>query len=115
MAVACPETLTADHTVPLTPSRPHTAPFAMSSKCKMVSFRLSADEYTRLRQAANAAGVPSLSELARSAMQRILDAHDGTAPVPLDEQVRGLRARIDSISTELDRLVARLDAPERSL
>lgn len=73
----------------------------------MVSFRLSADEYTRLRDAASAAGVNSLSELARSAMQRIIDSHDGNG-VALDEQVRGLRARIDSITTELDRLVLRL-------
>lgn len=87
----------------------------MNSKSKMVSFRLSADEYSRLRDAASAAGVNSLSELARTALQQILNTHDGHS-VPLDEQVRGLRARIDTISSELDRLMARLgSSAERSL
>jgi len=73
----------------------------MKPKNRMVSFRLSAEEYDRLRQAGTAHGLNNLSELARVAMNRLLDT---PAPVGLPEQVQELRVKIENLSTELKRL-----------
>ena len=55
-------------------------------RSKMVSFRLSWEEYKALQQACSTAGVRSLSELARAAMQHLINGHhDG---VPLHDQLR---------------------------
>lgn len=76
----------------------------MKSKNKMVSFRLSADEYTRLREAAAGLGVTNLSELARSAMHHVLTNHQHGQALAIDVQLVDLRARLESIHDELDRL-----------
>jgi hypothetical protein len=76
----------------------------MKPKNRMVSFRLSAEEYERLRQVGSARGVNNLSELARVAMNRMLDT-----PRPeqagLPEQVQELRVKVESLSSELERLI----------
>lgn len=104
MAVACPSFL----------------PASMKQKDRMVSFRLSAEEYDRLRQAGSAQGVHNLSELARAAMRRLLESngHALSARDNLSEhsdlpaQVRELRVRIDQLSSELERM-SRVLPPER--
>ena len=85
----------------------------MNSKTKMISFRLSTEEYDRLRAACRTAGVTNVSELARAAMHQILDGNgngngNGTHPVLLD-QVRILRRKVDLISTEIDRITRLLE------
>jgi hypothetical protein len=82
----------------------------MNSKSKMVSFRLSADEYLNLRQACEAAGVPSISFLARAAMQHLLASQS----LPLDDEVRELRARIARISAEVDVLACLVEKAKAS-
>jgi len=82
----------------------------MNPKSKMVSFRLSADEYSSLRQACEAAGVPSISELARAAMQNLL----ASRRVPLDDEVRDLRARIARVSAEVDTLARLVEKAKAS-
>jgi hypothetical protein len=75
----------------------------MKPKNRMVSFRLSAEEYERLRHAGSMIGVTNLSELARVAMNRMLDS-PRPEQVALEEQFRELRAKILNLSSELDRL-----------
>ncbi len=70
------------------------------ARSKMISFRLTSEEYVRLRKAAEAAGVDNMSEVARSAVRRLIS----TPNVPLDEQVRTLRAKIESLGNEVDRV-----------
>lgn len=70
----------------------------------MVSFRLSREEYRLLQGACSKAGARSVSELARSAMQRvILDAglieHGST-----DAEIRELQLKFSVLSAEVDRL-----------
>ncbi len=81
-------------------------------KSKMISFRLSPEEYAILLQACEQRGIRSISELARTAMYHWIadtspnngNGHaNGSAVV--GEQVRDLRDRVKSISAELDRLV----------
>jgi predicted DNA-binding protein len=76
---------------------------SMNQKSKMVSFRLSAEDYQRLREACVAAGIQNVSELARSAMNRIIEDKDSNH-FTLDSQVRELREKVRHITLELDRL-----------
>ena len=70
----------------------------------MVSFRLSWEEYRLLQGACTKAGARSVSELARSAMQRIiLDAglidHGST-----DSELRELKLKFSVLSAVVERL-----------
>lgn len=76
-------------------------------KSKMVSFRLSPEEYRQLRDACATQGVRSVSELARAAMQGLI-APDGPA-VPLQTQVQELRDRVTLLSEQVDRLSRELE------
>lgn len=75
----------------------------MKPKNRMVSFRLSAEEYDRVRQVASVIGVSNLSELARVAMNRMVDSPQPD-PAALPQQFRDLRVKIQSLSSELKRL-----------
>jgi hypothetical protein len=75
----------------------------MKPKNRMVSFRLSAEEYDRLRQAGSVIGVTNLSELARVAMNRMLESPK-LEQVALSDQFRELRVKIQQLSSELERL-----------
>lgn len=75
----------------------------MKPKNRMVSFRLSAEEYDRLRQAASVIGVTNLSELARVAMNRMVESPKPER-IGRTEQFRELRVKIQSLSSELERL-----------
>jgi hypothetical protein len=71
-------------------------------RSKMVSFRLSPEEYTRFREVCAVKGIRSISDLARVAMTVI-----STQEVdidPLSDQVRDIRKQVQSISLELDRI-----------
>jgi hypothetical protein len=82
-------------------------------KNKMVSFRLSAEEYDMYRRACGAAGVRSLSELARVAIERVVG--EGNGKVPVDDQLRDLRETVQCLSKEVRRLAQKMEeenAPE---
>ena len=71
-------------------------------RSKMVSFRLSPEEYTRFREVCALKGIRSISDLARVAMTVI--ASQETEIDPLSDQVRDIRKQVQSISMELDRI-----------
>ena len=77
-------------------------------RSKMISFRLSPEEYQTLQSACLTQGVRSISDLARTAMQRVI------APTsqgdPLAEEVRDLRDRVRKLSFELNRLSRLVEA-----
>ena len=74
----------------------------------MISFRLSPGEYESLQNLCAAQGIRSLSDLARTAMQRLSTAK--TQGDPLWHEVGGLRNEIRSLSVEVDRLSRMLEA-----
>jgi hypothetical protein len=81
----------------------------MTPKNKLVSFRISHDEYIRLRGACASVGARNISELARAAMQRMVDrASDPSlnfdAELGLQGQVLGLRSKLDDVAQDVDRL-----------
>jgi uncharacterized small protein (DUF1192 family) len=79
-------------------------------RTKMVSFRLSWEEYKALQDACATVGVRSLSELARGAMHHVIASrHNGTS---LYEQVCELREQMSLLSREVERIAQRIDREE---
>lgn len=71
-------------------------------RSKMISFRLSPEEYRTLHEACLAQGVSSLSDLARSALRKVMV--DDTKPRAISDEVRDLKDRIELMSLELERV-----------
>jgi hypothetical protein len=71
-------------------------------RSKMISFRLSPEEYESFQNLCVTQGVRSLSDLARTAMQKLSSSNNRTDP--LRDEVGGLRHEIRSLSMEVDRL-----------
>jgi len=82
-----------------------------SRKTKMISIRVSADEYRRLLDACQANNVPSVSDLARFAMRQVMDnttVTSANAEVALLKEVDALRARVSELTADLDALAQRV-------
>jgi hypothetical protein len=77
-------------------------------RTKMVSFRLSIEEYTAIRAICESRGIRSISDLARMAMQNMATSAD--RPDPLWHEMGILRSQIHVLSLELDRLTRVLEA-----
>ena len=75
----------------------------IQQKNKMVSFRLSDEEYVRLREHCEVIGARNLSEMARIAMQRLIDMPDGKQHA-ISEQVCELRVKVRDLSSEVERI-----------
>ena len=71
-------------------------------KSKMISFRVSPDEYVRLRDACTAQGIESVSALARVAMENVIRSRAAADPIP--DQIDDLRQRVATLAAEIDRL-----------
>ena len=71
----------------------------LKPKTKMVSFRLSPDEYLLYREACKVHGVRNISELARTALHDRIE----TASASRDEQVRELRERVKRLAADIER------------
>ena len=81
-------------------------------KTKMISFRISPDEYHKLRDACMSQGVSSVSELARAAVDTILK-HNGS-PKPVSEQLADLRERVETLAADIEHLARNLDTGSRA-
>jgi len=74
----------------------------LSKRSKMVSIRLSDEEFRRLRELCMTSGARSLSDLARDAMHRLI-AGDGTGE-GLPERVAELDQRLSHLQEKVSRL-----------
>jgi hypothetical protein len=73
----------------------------MIHRSKMVSFRVSVEEFERLHEACRTNSIESVSGFARSALQH----HIPTGHImPLNEEIRSLCAKIDSLTSAVNRL-----------
>jgi hypothetical protein len=71
-------------------------------RSRMISFRLSPEEYERFTKLCSERGVRSISNMARIALQMLV-AGDAEAD-PVAFEVRDLRSQIKTIVTDLERL-----------
>lgn len=77
----------------------------ISKRIRVVTFRVSDEEYTNLRSMYPAAGARSVSELARSAIERLLsESHNGNGHPCLATRVEELDFRVARLDRELARL-----------
>ena len=73
-------------------------------KTKMISFRVSGEEYLLLQKTCSTSGARSVSELARAAMQRII-LEAGTGKFDTTEaKLRDLQMRFNVLAAEVQRL-----------
>jgi hypothetical protein len=77
-------------------------------RTKMVSFRLSQEEYARFLEVCAVKGIRSISDLARVAMITI--ASQEVEIDPLSDQVWDIRRQVQSLSLELDRISNMVEA-----
>jgi len=73
-----------------------------SRRSKMVTFRVSMDEYHSLEAACMARRVRSISELARVALQQWV--REPPESNPLDSELQRVERRVQALAEELDRL-----------
>lgn len=71
-------------------------------RSRMVSFRLSPEEYEQLQSVCATQGARSLSELARAAMQRMISP--GRGAKPLEHEVGDIRNQVRHLSDQVNRL-----------
>lgn len=76
-------------------------------KCKMISFRLTPAEYERFQEMCATHGSRSISDLARTAVQKLIASADQADP--LAYEVGDLRKQVQSLSLALDRISQRMD------
>lgn len=75
----------------------------VNKKSKMISFRLSSEEFRLLQGACSKTGARSVSELARAAMQRII-IDDTFRHGSADAEVRDLKLKFNALAAEVQRL-----------
>jgi hypothetical protein len=75
----------------------------INKKSKMISFRLSNEEFRLLQGACSKTGARSVSELARAAMQRII-IDDSFSPASTDVEMRELKLKFNALAAEVQRL-----------
>ena len=85
----------------------------MKRRNRMISFRLSEDEYTSLRSLCENEGARSVSDLARDAVHRLI-VKDTQPDVELT--LREMQGRLDSLDLQVQRLsVAAGQGPTESM
>jgi len=73
---------------------------------RMISFRVTDEEYQKLKELSEKANARSMSDIARTAMQHWLRHGSTVAPDNLQVKVLELERRIAELSAQLDRLAA---------
>ena len=83
----------------------------LKRRSRMVSFRLSEEEYEGLKHICITVGARSLSDIARDAVQRLL-SNNTESKIDGDEQLRALYERMDALDHEVKRLAGLVDHRE---
>jgi plasmid stability protein len=79
-------------------------------RSRLVSFRMSEEEYSRLRTRCATAGVRSISDLARNALARLMEAENSPDGDGLAAQVRALSIIVEDLRRQVNELSGRLRA-----
>jgi hypothetical protein len=76
-------------------------------RTRMISFRLTAEEYDRFRELCSTCGTRSVSELARAAINSMLNEPGGVHRDALEHRVAELEVRVNTLRSELRNLCNR--------
>lgn len=76
----------------------------VSSRSRMISFRVSAEEYRRLREICLANGIRNFSEMARTAVNVLLQQPRLMRQETLEYQLAELKARVDTLAIHMREL-----------
>jgi hypothetical protein len=78
-------------------------------KSRMVSFRLTADEYERVRDLCFSHGLPSVSEMARTAIHSLLRDPSLLPAQSLEGRVAELEGRVRILASDVRKLQTRTE------
>ena len=74
------------------------------SRSRMISFRLTAEEYTRFRELCFTHGIRSVSEMARAAINMLLKEPDRVPEGALEVRVSELEGRLHMLALEIKKI-----------
>ena len=77
---------------------------SLESRSRMISFRLTAEEYDRFRELCYSNGIRSVSEMARTAINTMLSKPDRGPQGTLETRVSELESRVHLLSVEIKKL-----------
>lgn len=77
---------------------------SLDSRSRMVSFRLTADEYDRFRELCFTHGIRNVSEMARTAINMLLQQPSQASRGALECRVAELEGRLHMLALEIKRL-----------
>jgi hypothetical protein len=80
---------------------------ALDLKSRMVSFRLTADEYERVRELCYSHGLPSVSEMARTAIHLLLNNLSTLPAQSLEGRLTELEGRVRTLASDVRKLQSR--------
>lgn len=81
----------------------------LKPRSRMISVRLSEDEYCALRKLCSATGARSVSDFTRGAMRSVLN--DAAPERPLGNYVDEFRTQIRNLDQRIEELAARIATP----
>ena len=77
----------------------------LKRRSRVVNFRLSEGEYDKLRSFCENHGAHSISDVARSAVYRLIDSNGLTVADPLAAALGSLAGRVEHLDREVKRLL----------
>ncbi len=77
---------------------------SLESRSRMISFRLTAEEYDRFRELCYSNGIRSVSEMARAAINMMLSQPARAPHEALETRVSELESRLHLLSLEVKKL-----------
>jgi predicted DNA-binding protein len=84
---------------------------SLESRSKMISVRLTNEEYERFRELCFSHGIPSVSEMARAAIN-MLFSHPSRLPAEtVESRLKELESRLQMLSQEVKKLAHQGTAP----
>lgn len=76
----------------------------LESRSRMISFRLTAEEYEKFRELCFTQGIGSISEMARAAINMLLQQPGRAPQESLESRVTELEGRLHMLALELKKL-----------
>ena len=77
---------------------------SLESRSRMISFRLTAEEYDRFRELCYSTGIRSVSEMARTAINKMLAQPPQAPQEVLETRVSELESRIHLLALEIKKI-----------